>query len=69
MIILQSLKCFTLFFFIELLVEQLKTFQLEMGEGFRLVRVYVQWRVIASIHVHTIRVGVNFLPLWSICTN
>ena len=64
MIILLSLKWFTVFFSMELLIGYLKTFPLEMGGGgVRWVGVRLQWgevEVVASEHVSTMGGGSNF---------
>ena len=67
MTIFPSLKRFTVFFSMELLIGYLKTYPLEggqMGKG-----TYGIGGVVANAHVRTMGKGVTFLLFWCVCTN
>ena len=70
MIIFLSLKYFTFFFFMKLLMGYLKRFPLETQGGQVDKSMYAMGgRVVTSVHLRTMGEGVKFLPFWCVCTN
>ena len=68
MITFLSLKCFPVFFSMELLIGYLKTLPLEMGGGVRWVRVHTQWGHSKRTYVYN-GGEVKFLPFGAYVLN